>query len=323
MNVRNFPLVLSQPIRRIERMQQNSVTVRRDIKFALRLTGPLLLDLYLPAGVGTPVVIWLHGGGWFTGDRTLAPDLCRYFADRGIAMASVEYRLSGAALFPAQLHDVRAAIRYLRTHAAQWHLDPRRIGVWGSSAGGHLAALAGLTGHLDRLDGEDESGDASVCAVAESYGPADLSESAAQLPNGAPSPETRLLGGRPDALAAAARAAGPLHQVTPHAPPFQISHGTADTVVPHRHSERLHTALLAAGVDSELFLVDGYRHGFLNPAGRIEAGLVEFFDDGRLESAGPAAARHFTAGLTNEPTTFGFDDIGDFFVHHLIKGHTS
>ena len=304
-------------------MQQNSVTVRRDIEFARRATGPLLLDLYLPAGVPAPVVVWLHGGGWFTGDHTLAPDLCRHFADRGIAMASVEYRLSGAALFPAQLHDVRTAIRHLRTHAAQWHLDPGRIGVWGSSAGGHLAALAGLTGHLDRLDGEDESGDASVRAVAESYGPSDLRESAAQMPNGAPSPEAALLGGRPDDLVAAARAASPLHQVTEHAPPFQISHGTADTVVPHRHSERLHTALLAAGVDSELFLVDGYRHGFLNPAGRLEADLADFFDDGRLLTEGPAAARRSSHDRTDEPTTFGFDDIGDFFTHHLIKKDVS
>ncbi|CAN5548789.1 hypothetical protein BH10ACT9_BH10ACT9_60350 [soil metagenome] len=295
-------------------MQHNS-----GIEFARRDSGPLLLDLYLSPGGPAPAVIWLHGGGWFTGDRTLAPDLSRYFAERGITMVSVEYRLSGDALFPAQLHDVRAAIRYVRTHAAEWNVDPDLIGLWGSSAGGHLAALAGLTGHLDRLDGEAECGDASVSAVAESYGPTDLDDCPSQLPNGAPSPESRLLGGRAGELA---RAASPVHQVTRHAPPFQISHGTADTVVPHGHSQRLHAALVAAGVDSELYLVDGYRHGFLNPPGRLEADLTAFFDDGRLASEGQAAAQCFTTDLTGRPTTFGFDDIGDFFVQHLSKGNT-
>lgn len=299
-------------------MQQNSVTIRRDIEFTHRHTGPLLLDLYLPGGGPAPVVLWLHGGGWFTGDRTLAPDLCRYFAERGIAMASIEYRLSPVALYPAQLHDVRSALRYLRRTAGDWNLDPHRIAVWGSSAGGHLAALVGLTGHLDRLDGEDDSGDASVSAVAESYGPADLSESAPLMPNGEASPESRLLGGPPDVLVAAARAASPLHHVTAAAPPFQISHGTGDTVVPCRHSERLHAALTAAGVDSRLYLLDGYRHGFLNPAGRLEAGLTQFFDDGRLDAEVRAAARYWTSDLADAATTFGFDDIGDFFTHHLI-----
>ncbi|TDY09064.1 alpha/beta hydrolase [Mycolicibacterium litorale] len=300
-------------------MQQTSITVRRDVEFARRDTGPLLLDLYRPANTTAPVVVWLHGGGWFTGDRTLAPDLSRFFAERGIAMASIEYRLSAAATFPAQLHDVRCAIRYLRGHAARWHLNPDRIGVWGSSAGGHLAALAGLTGHMDRLEGEDEGGDASVRAVAESYGPSDLSQSAAQMPDGSPSPETRLFGARPDQAVDRARAASPLYRVRHDAPAFQISHGTADTVVPQRHSQRLHTALNAAGAVSELYLVDGYRHGFLNPGGRLEAGITEFFDDGRLHAEGQSAATLFTSSCSSVSTTFGFDTIGDFFAHHLIE----
>jgi acetyl esterase/lipase len=303
-------------------MQQDSTTTQRDITFARRDSGPLLLDLHLPAGGSAPVVIWLHGGGWFTGDRTLAPDLGRYFAQRGIAMATIEYRLSGTALFPAQLHDVRTAIRYLRTYGSRWGLAQDRIGLWGSSAGGHLAALAALTGHIDRLDGEPESGDASVSAVAESYGPTDLADSKPQMPNGAPSPESALLGGPAHLLDDSGRAASPLHWVHPGAPPFHISHGTGDTVVPPRHSERLHAALIAAGVDSELYLLDGYRHGFLNPAGRLEAGLTAFFDDGRLESDGRAPAWRRRAGDPDESTTFGFDDIGDFFVRHLSKGDT-
>ena len=285
------------------------------ITFAQRAGGPLLCDLHLPDDVTgpMPVVLWLHGGGWFTGDRTLAPDLNRFFGARGIAMASVDYRLSGQAVFPAPLHDVRAAIRHLRVHAAQWNLDPSRIGVWGSSAGGHLAALAGLTGHLHRLDDEAASGNASVTAVAESYGPADLTDATS------PSPEAALLGGTGADLPDAARAASPLYRVHGAPPPFQISHGTADTVVAQDHSERLHAALVAAGGDSTLYLVDGYRHGFLNPGGRIEADLAAVMDDGRLLREGQAPALVRGGELTDTATTFGFDDIGDFFVRHLVK----
>jgi acetyl esterase/lipase len=288
-------------------VQHDSMTVQRDIAYADRAAGPLLLDLHLPAVAAAPVVIWLHGGGWFTGDRTLAPDLGRYFADRGIAMASIDYRLSSVATFPAQLVDVQAAIRYLRGHCDRYGVDGRRIGLWGSSAGGHLAALAGLTGR----------GDTSVSAVAESYGPTDLTDAAATMPNGATSPEAALLGDHPDRRPAQARAASPLHQVTEHVPPFQISHGTADTVVPQHHSERLHSALVAAGVDSELFLLDGYRHGFLNPGGRIEGELAGLMDDGRLLREGRAVATRRGRGSDDQRTTFGFDDIGDFFARHL------
>jgi acetyl esterase/lipase len=299
----------------MERMQGNSTSTVRDVVFARPPTGPLVLDLYLPHGADlAPVVLWLHGGGWFAGDRTLAPDLARYFAAREIAMASIEYRLTPAAVFPAQLHDVRSAIRHLRTHAAKWNLDPHRIGAWGSSAGGHLAALAGLTGHLPQLDGEETTGDASLAAVAESYGPADLTDAAN------PSPEAALLGGDPRDLPAVARAASPVHQVTGHAPPFQLSHGTADTLVPSWHSERLHQALVATGVDSELYLVDGYRHGFLNPGGRVDIPVAKLMDDGRLESEGAAPARRRSADLVDSPCTFSFNDIGDFFVRHLSAG---
>lgn len=311
-------------VRNIEGVQNNSVSVTRDLPFADRATGALLLDLYTPIGAHgpSPVVIWLHGGAWFTGDRTLAPDFGRFFVERGIAMASIEYRLSGQAVFPAQLHDVRSAIRFLRGNAATWNLRADRIGVWGSSAGGHLAALAGLTGHLDRLDGEPESGDARVAAVAESYGPTDLTTAQAQLPDGRPSHEAAFLGGPPEQRRASALAASPLHRVVASAPPFQISHGTADPVVSQRHSERLHAALVAAGVESTLHLVEDYKHGFLTPSGRMDADLTDVMDDGRLLRDGRAAAHVRRADLRDEHSTFGFDDIGDFFAHHLSEGNT-
>ena len=316
-----------------------SVSSDTGLVYARRATGDLLLDLHRPgpADRPVPVVLWLHGGGWFTGDRTLAPDLAHHVRATGCAFASIEYRLSGQALFPAQLHDVRAAIRFLRARAGEYGLDPRAIGAWGASAGGHLAALAGLTGHLAALPGEETEGDASVQAVAESYGPGDLAAVAAEAAarsgrDVASSPEARLLGGPPAERAELARYADPLTWVRPAAPPFQISHGTADDLVSHTQSERLHEALAAEGVSSELYLLHGYRHGFLNPAGRLDVRTARMMDDGRLAAEGPApaeyrasngsACRTGDAGASNGPATFGFDDIDSFFRRHLTPGTT-
>lgn len=301
--------------------------------YARRDTGPLVLDLVRPASPGAPVpvVVWLHGGGWFTGDRHLAPDLRRWFAARGIAMAAVEYRLSGRARFPAQLHDVRAAVRHLRAHADELGLDGGRIGLWGSSAGGHLAALAAVTGHVRSLPGEDVPAGApsgAVQAVAEAYGPVDLervvADAAATAPphlSGADAPEARLLGGPPADRVDLARAASPLTHVSAAAPPFHIAHGTADVLVRPDQSVRLHEALVAAGVESTLHLLEGYRHGFLNPAGAVEVPGPRVFDDGRLGAEGAAVStrRTSTAGTGSGAgaAQFSFDVVGDFFARHL------
>ncbi|WP_218974726.1 alpha/beta hydrolase [Streptomyces sp. NP160] len=312
---------------------------RHELVYAQRDSGPLVLDLVLPAqpaalrptAAPAPVVVWLHGGGWFTGDRHLAPDLTRWFAARGLAMASIEYRLSGQALFPAQLHDVRAAVRFLRAHADELGLDAERIGLWGSSAGGHLAALAGLTGHVHALPGEDVGADdpsAAVQAVAEGYGPVDLERVVAEAPTSAPpamsganAPEARLLGGLPSERRELARDACLLTHVTDAAPPFQIAHGTEDVLVRASQSALLHEALVAAGVESSLHLVAGYRHGFLNPAGAVEVPGPPVFDDGRLEREGaaPSACRWSVPGAEERtgPSSFSFDVVGDFLARHL------
>lgn len=310
------------------RNRQPRVDVVRDIAFGAH---GLLLDLYRPSGAGpVPVVLWLHGGGWFTGDRTLAPDLAERAGATGLAYASIEYRLSGTALFPAQLHDVREAIRHLREHAADLGLDPDAVAVWGASAGGHLAALAGLTGEIEALPGEAASGPVPVRAVAASYPPVDLTEvveqAQARLPDsdGSGTPEARLLGGHPADRPELAAAASPMTWLAEldaaggAAPPFQISHGTADVLVSHRQGERLHDALVAGGHDSELYLLDGYRHGFLNPPGRLDVALARVMDDGRLVTQGPATAtRRTTAEPEPADATFGFEDVDAFLVRHL------
>ena len=139
----------------------------RGLVFAERDTGPLVMDLAVPPSRPAGVVVWLHGGGWFTGDRHLGPDPEAFARRTGLAMATVEYRLSGQALFPAPLHDVRAAVRHLRTHAVDLGVEPDAIGLWGSSAGGHLAALTALTGHIRVLPDEDVPEGAPDASVAE------------------------------------------------------------------------------------------------------------------------------------------------------------
>jgi acetyl esterase/lipase len=176
---------------------------------------PLHLDLRVPAGAGPfPVVVWIHGGAWWSGSRLRLPEPIAAvgFHDRllrrGYAVADADYRLSREATFPAQLYDVKAAIRWLRAYTDELHLDPARFAAWGESAGGHLAALAGLTGGTD--DG--------VQAVVDWYGAAGmLGGLRAPLPDDAPA--VWLLGGQPSEHPALAAEASPLRRVHPAAPP--------------------------------------------------------------------------------------------------------
>jgi len=147
----------------------HDVELSADLVYSHAGGRPRLLDLYLPRGAARalPVIVWLHAGGWRSGDRKQAPDLSRHFAMQGFAMASIDYRLSREATFPAQLHDVKAAVRWLRTHAERLGLDGRRIGLWGSSAGGHLATFAALTpadpgSESESLESESRDSDSSV-----------------------------------------------------------------------------------------------------------------------------------------------------------------
>ncbi len=227
---------------------------RHGVSYALR-TGfrPLLLDLHVPAGEGPfPVAVWLHGGAFREGDRRYLPSTLRpgsvfeALVAAGIAVATVDYRLSGEAHYPAQLDDVTAALRYLRKYAGELGLDTDRLGVWGESAGGTLAALAALT---------TDAVTAAVCW----YPPTDL---AALGHHGPDSPVTQLLGGCSSELVAEADRASPVRHVTPDAPPFLLVHGVQDDLVPLSQSEALHERLLAAGARSVLVPVEGAGHCF-------------------------------------------------------------
>ncbi|MGP3983575.1 alpha/beta hydrolase fold domain-containing protein [Streptomyces sp. KR80] len=247
---------------------------------------PRLLDVHVPAtDEPVPAVVWIHGGGWLEGDRRYPPptvpvDLLHgSVLQAGLALVCIDYRHSLEAPFPAQLHDVKAALRYLRRFADGLGIDADRIGVWGESAGGHLAALAGLVSP-DGPDGTALEGatgvrdeDSAVRAVVDWYGVSELvSLLSHPLPPSPadveyPNPFTALLGGTADQLPELARAASPVTYAGAAAPPsFLLVHGTADELVPYSQSEVLAEALERAGGDVTLQPVDGADHIFLGAA---------------------------------------------------------
>ena len=282
-------------------LQQTAPPEMRTLAYASRNGTELLLDLYLPDNPirrPAPVILFLHGGGWSGGTRTTGPDFTKYFARDGFAMASIEYRLTPSITFPANVEDVRTAIRWLKANAATLTLDPERICLWGTSAGGHLAAIAALAppGMFEGTDNMDRT--SAVRCVLDAYGPTrfDVMDTqtreenarlqspvvtinvggrgrgdgrgtggrGAVLHDDAMSPESRLLGAPVQSVPDRVRAASPMTYVGPNAPPFLIMHGLADGSVPHGQSVLLYEAIKAAGQDVTLRLIDGLPHTFFN-----------------------------------------------------------
>ena len=221
------------------------------------------LDLLLPTGAGAkkpyPLVVWIHGGGWEAGSKS-GGGPSAMLLEAGYAVASVNYRFSSQAVFPAQLHDCQSAIRYLRAHAKEYGLDGDHVGVWGASAGGHLAALLGTSGDAKDADGEPDSKEsAKVQAVIDWFGPTTVAKLS---PPGAPSnPVTRLLGGAPADKPELAKLADPITHASKGDAPTLIVHGTADPLVPLSQSESLEKALKKVGVPVELVVFEGAGHG--------------------------------------------------------------
>lgn len=237
------------------------------------------MDLWVPeAEALAGVVLWVHGGAFLFGDRlnlppTLRPNQLRdAVLDQGLAFATIDYRLSGEAPFPAQLHDVKAAIRYLRHFAADLGLDPQRIGIWGESAGGHLASFAAVSQEPIHEGEVGVTGVASqVACCIDWYGPVLFEEMpkvrASMDGDGSDlTPEELLVGAwakdRPDLLAAAS----PYHFVTSDAPPILIMHGDADGLVPVGQSERFAEKLRERGAGVEFVVVPGADHIFAGHA---------------------------------------------------------
>ena len=249
------------------------------------------LDLYVPekSDGHVPIIVWIHGGGWVAGDkREGGTPASAGYTKRGYAVASINYRLSGDAIFPAQIEDCKAAIRWLRTHAREYNLDPAKIGVWGSSAGGHLAALLGATNGRKEFDvGENLDQSSVVQAVSDFYGPTDIVQMdahalpGARLKHDAPhSPEARLVGGpiQGKSYRDIAVRVNPIPYLTKKAPPFLIVHGDADPTVPHHQSELLYSALKQTGVPVRFHTIKGAGHGMGFGGREIGEMVVAFFD---------------------------------------------
>lgn len=234
------------------------------------------LDLYLPAqGEDHPLIIWIHGGAFRMGSKEGNPanPLPFEYVAQGYALASINYRLSQHALFPAQIEDCKAAVRWLRAHAGDYRLDRNRFAAWGPSAGGHLAAMLGAAGHVTEFDvGEHVDVSSCVQCVVDYFGPTDFLRMDAQRPpdgmiHDAPdSPESELVGGPIQEHPAKAARANPITYVSADAPPFLIVHGDRDPLVPYGQSLLLVEALQKVGADVTFYTVKGAGHGgFTDP----------------------------------------------------------
>jgi acetyl esterase/lipase/cyclophilin family peptidyl-prolyl cis-trans isomerase/catechol 2,3-dioxygenase-like lactoylglutathione lyase family enzyme len=246
------------------------VTVHRDIAYVTGGHARQKLDLYVPKnGRDLPLIVNIHGGAFKMGSKEDGVPLD--YLGQGYAVASLDYRLSGDAIWPAQIEDCKAAVRWLRANAGKFGLDPGRFAAWGASAGGHLAAMLGTAGGVKDFEvGENLGVSSRVQAVVDYFGPTDfLQMDAHRLPNGqvhdpADSPESELIGGALQANKDKAARANPITYVTRDAPPFLICHGDADPLVPYHQSVLLEAALWRAGVPVTFYTVKGGGHGRFN-----------------------------------------------------------
>jgi acetyl esterase/lipase len=236
------------------------------------------LDLYLPAppapGQRFPAVVWIHGGGWAGGTKNeaRAKNICGILADAGYVAVSIDYRL-GDGSWPTNLYDCKNAVRFLRAHAGQYHVDPERIAVAGGSAGGHLALMVGLTADQP---GFEPTGAATpyrgvssqVDCIIDMYGITNLMTRQQTDAKGRPTATRRLMGnslkyfGADSDTAGVLRDASPVTHVDRNSPPILILHGRADTTVDFGQAQELASVLEAKGVEHELVLLDGVGHTF-------------------------------------------------------------
>lgn len=233
----------------------------------------LRLDLHVPVNPrpGSPLVTYASGGAWLLSLKAAGP--WRFLLEEGYAVAAVEYRPSGEAHYPAGIHDLKAAVRWLRANAAEFGADARSIVAWGSSAGAYLSSMCAVTNGMPEFEGTvgdhlDQSSE--VMAVIDHYGPADLAmmgEDTNSIPGvmehfgTATSPETALLGYRPQDDPERAELANPAHYLSAGTVPFLIMHGDADTRLGIGQSERFYEQLCRAGVRAEFHVVTGANHG--------------------------------------------------------------
>ena len=253
----------------------DSIRLEADIPYAGTDHPRQRLDVLLPRHPNSsnlPVVVFIHGGGWIRGDKSAGRrHLVELVASGDFVGVSIGYRFISEAVFPAQIHDCKAAIRWVRANASRYGCNPDKIAVWGLSAGGHLALLLGTSGAVPELEGSlgpwtNQS--SRVACVVNFFGPSQLDSmgrmsgpDSAIAHDAADSPESRLIGGPLQEHLDKARAASPITYVSSDDPPFLHVHGTGDRLVPFGQAKAIHEALRAAGVPSVLITVEGGGHG--------------------------------------------------------------
>jgi acetyl esterase/lipase len=262
-------------------------TSTSDIEYATVEGHALKLDLHLNATRGQPLIVYVHGGAWRSGSKANPPILT--LMEYGFAVASVDYRLSTQAVFPAQIHDIKAAIRFLRAKTGEYGYDATRIGIIGSSAGGHLAALVGVTnGHkeLEGSVGDHLKQSSEVQCIVSLYGASNLQTILSQstehgLKVRVPALQL-LLGGKPEEVPELAKLASPVAHLDAKDPPLLLIHGDADPQMPPQQSYDLAKRYEALGLPVELIRIADGKHG--GP---------EFYDAARIGLMAGFLKRHF------------------------------
>ena len=283
--------VFSQQALRQARIPSD-VEIIRDVEFGKGGDVSLKLDIVRPKTQPKermPVVVFIHGGGWQKGDKASAVGKLIPLAQKGYFCATINYRLTDVAPFPAQIEDCKCAIRWVRARAKEYNADPDHIGVWGGSAGGHLVALLGTSGGIKPLEGKGgwAKFSSKVQAVADYFGPTDflywaeevkksglsIEELQKQRANGAIS---KLFGGPFTEKLDVAKQASPVTYITKGDPPVFIGHGENDLLVPLSQSQVFYDALKAKGIEATLHIVKGQGHGFRDP--ETDQMVADFFD---------------------------------------------
>jgi acetyl esterase/lipase len=257
------------------------VTFDQNVEYSNPDGQHLQLDLAWPKGDGPfPAVICIHGGGFRAGTRQGYDGLCIKLAQKGYVAATVTYRLAPKYQFPAAIFDVKAAVRWMRANAAKYHIDPERIGVTGGSAGGHLAQFLGVTGGVQRFEGDGGNAEQSsrVACVVNYFGPSDFTKSYGKSVDAA-QVLPLFLGADLEHARRKHIEASPLYWVTPDAAPTLCIHGTEDKYVAHEQAVWIVDRLKASAVEAELLTLEGAGHGFRGAdAEKADKAMFEFFD---------------------------------------------
>ena len=269
----------------------SGVKIVRNLSYVPESSDPLQsLDLFLPRmkygkkSPALPAIVWIHGGGWMEGSKLETPAI--ELAQLGFATVSINYRLAPKNTFPAQIYDCKAAIRWLKAHAGQYGIDPERVGVWGLSAGGHLAALLATTAASGTLEGElgNNNFSSEIAACCDWCGPTDLVNFREQCPPDAtystispPDMVDQFLGVPAAEDKELAKKASPITYVSENIPPTLIMHASEDPIVPFIQSQEFANKLEAAGAPGTMIKINSDDHVFLSDAS-FKA-VTDFFDE--------------------------------------------